>query len=155
MKQENRLVAELYRYLAPFIDTTKDIYICLDGQAAEIGVLNGTLIDPVLPDMFFYFVGQSQPTLMEAKIIEESGHALLMQSQLSSWRTTGTGKYKPKYWFASNRAFSEFYLWTHEEFLHSLDNSKALGKTLKIKSPVLTLKFKNIVELAIYIIKNA
>ncbi len=155
MKQENRLVAELYRYLAPFIDTKKDIYICLDGQAAETGVSNGTLIDSVLPDMFFHFVGQTHPTLMEAKIIEESGNALLMQSQLSSWRSTGTGKYKPKYWFASNRSFTEFYLWTHEEFLPILNNSKALGKTLTLKSPVSKLKFTNIIELAIYIIKNA
>ena len=28
----------VYRFLAPFVDTTKPIYVSLDGQAAEMGV---------------------------------------------------------------------------------------------------------------------
>jgi hypothetical protein len=36
MKQEQRLVAGVYRFLAPFVDITKPIYISLDGQAAEM-----------------------------------------------------------------------------------------------------------------------
>jgi len=155
MKQENRLVAELYRYLAPFIDTRKEIYICLDGQAAETGVSKGKLIDAVLPDMVFHFIGANHQTLIEAKIMEDSGGVLIMQSQLSTWRTNGTGAYKPKYWFASNRSFNEFYIWTHEDFLPILNKSKATGKTLTLKSPESKLTFSSIIELAVYVIRNA
>jgi hypothetical protein len=35
MKQERKLVAELYRYIAPFIDTEHDVYISLDGHDVQ------------------------------------------------------------------------------------------------------------------------
>lgn len=154
MKQENRLVAELYRYLAPFVDTTKDIYVCLDGQAADNGVSKGRLIDAVLPDLFFSLVGAKHTTLIEAKIIDDTGGVLLMQSQLSSWRSTGTGAYKPQYWVASNRGFSAFFVWPHADFLPSLDKSVAKGTTLTLRPPATKLAFASVPELALYVLRR-
>ncbi len=67
MKQEHRLVAELYRFIGPFINTTKDIYVSLDGQAADTAVLAGRFKDAALPDLWFTLVGATAPTLIEAK----------------------------------------------------------------------------------------
>ena len=70
MKQEHRLVAEVYRYLAPFIDTTKDIYLGLDGQAALTASTAGRFVDPNLPDLWFTLLGRPVPCRIEAKLSE-------------------------------------------------------------------------------------
>jgi len=155
MKQEQRLVAELYRFLAPFIDTTRDIYVSLDGQAADTAVAAGRFSDAALPDLWFTLVGAKSKTLIEAKIIEDEGGALLMQSQLSAWRTSGNGAYKPNFWVAANRSFDTYYFWTHADFLPSLDKSKAKSKTLTLRPPSSLITFKHLQELALHILKSA
>lgn len=119
MKQEHRLVAEFYRYVAPFIDTTKEIYLSLDGQAARTAVGSGRFVDPDIPDLWFTLIGAAQPTRIEAKILDK-GAALLMQSQILAWRSSGAGTYKPESWVAANREFTEFYFWPHAAFCPSL-----------------------------------
>lgn len=155
MKQEHRLVAEVYRYIAPFIDTMKDIYVSLDGQAADTAVLAGRFKDAALPDLWFSLVGTNTPTLIEAKVIEDTGGALLMQSQLAAWRTIGTGAYKPQYWVAANRSFNKFYFWSHAEFLPILDRSKAKSNTLTLRPPSSRLEFKHVSELALHVLRQA
>lgn len=155
MKQEQRLVAEIYRFLAPFIDTKKDLYVSLDGQAADTAVAAGRFTDAALPDLWFTLVGASSKTLIEAKIIEDRGGALLMQRQLSAWRSAGRGAYKPQFWVASNRSFNTFYFWNHEDFLPALDKSKATGKTLTLRPPSTRLSFKSVPELALHILRSA
>lgn len=155
MKQEHRLVAELYRFIAPFIDTTKDIYVSLDGQAADTAVLAGRLRDAALPDLWFSFVGATTPTFIEAKIIEDTGGALLMQSQLKAWCSVGTGAYKPQYWVAANRSFNKFYFWSHAEFLPILDKSKAKSKTLTLRPPSSRMEFNHASELALHVLRQS
>jgi hypothetical protein len=155
MKQEHRLVAELYRFIAPYIDTTKDIYVSLDGQAADTAVVAGRFKDAAIPDLWFSLVGAASPTRIEAKIIEDNGGALLMQSRLSAWRTAGAGAYKPQFWVASNRSFNKFYFWTHGEFLPSLDNSKAQSNTLTLRPPESRREFNHISELALHVLRKA
>lgn len=94
MKQEHRLVAEVYRFLAPFIDASKDIYLCLDGQAAKTAVTAGRFSDPDIPDMWFTLVGSDRPFRMEAKILDGNA-ATLMSSQIRAWRSGGSSKYPP------------------------------------------------------------
>ncbi len=122
MKQEHRLVAEVYRWLAPFVDTQHDIYISPDGQAAKTAVAAGRFKDPDIPDLWFTLVGSHTPTYIEAKVVDDDGTVLVMQSQITAWRNTGgTGMYKPHYWVATNRSFKKFYFWHHADFatLHS------------------------------------
>lgn len=155
MKQENRLVAELFRYLAPFCDTTKELYICVDGFAAQSAVGAGRLRDPVLPDLWFSLVGQEAPTFIEAKILDENNRAMLMQSQLTSWRTTGRGSYKPHFWIAGNREFNRFYFWSHSDFLVRLDPSRARSITATFRIPDQTLEFDHIAKLALHVLREA
>lgn len=155
MKQEHRLVAELYRFVAPFIDTTKDIFVSLDGQAASTAVKAGRFTDPALPDLWFTLLGATKKTLVEAKIIENEGKALLMQSQLAAWRTSGSGAYKPEFWVASNRSFDNFYFWKHSDFLPILDQSKARTNTLTLHPPAARIEFASISVLALHLLREA
>ncbi len=155
MKQENRLVAELYRFIAPFIDTKKEVYVSLDGQAADTAVLAGRLMDAALPDLWFSLVGAKSPTFIEAKIIEDNGGAMLMQRQLTAWRSSGTGAYKPQYWVAANRLFNRFYFWTHVDFMPILDDSQAKSKTLTLRPPSSRLEFKDVSEVALHVLRQA
>ena len=154
MKQEHRLVAEIYRFIAPFIDTTQEIYLSLDGQAAKTAVGAGRFTDPDIPDLWFTLVGSKRPTRLEAKILDK-GAALLMQSQILAWRSSGTGAYKPASWVAANREFNEFYIWPHTAFSPSLDRCTAARKTHKLAAPKDRLVFSSIPELALHILRGA
>jgi hypothetical protein len=49
--------------------------------------------------LWFSLIGSKVPTLIEAKIIDTDGGALIMQSQLKAWRSIGTGSNKPNIGF--------------------------------------------------------
>lgn len=155
MKQEHKLVAELYRYIAPFINTENDVYISLDGQAAMVGVNNGAFMDSTVPDLWFTFVGSITPTLVEAKTIDTNGRTLLMQSQLQAWRTNGSGAHKPMFWVAVNREFNHFYFWKHDDFLARLDNTRAAGNTVTLLPPEEREEFTSLSALALYLLRQA
>ena len=152
MKQEHRLVAEIYRYLAPFIDVNRDIFLSLDGQAARTGVTAGRFTDPDIPDLLFTIVGASTPTRLEAKILH-NGAALLMCSQIKAWRSDGSSNYKPNGWVAANRNFDQFYYWPHSEFVASLDRCKASQVTHSLAAPKSRLVFSTVPELALYVLR--
>jgi hypothetical protein len=152
MKQEHRLVAEIYRFVAPFIDTNKEIYLSLDGQAAKTAVGAGRFADPDIPDLWFTMIGAIKPTRIEAKILDK-GSVLLMQSQILAWRSIGSGSYKPAAWVAANRDFSEFYYWTHDSFLPSIDRCGAARKTHTLAAPNDRLVFRSVAELALHILR--
>lgn len=154
MKQEHRLVAEVYRYLAPFIDTTREIYLSLDGQAAKTAVGTGRFTDPDIPDLWFTLVGASQPSRIEAKILDK-GAALLMRSQIVAWRSAGSGAYKPDAWVAADREFREFYFWPHAVFAPSLSRCSANRKTHVLAAPKDRVAFNSIPELVLYLLRWA
>ena len=154
MKQEHKLVAELYRYLAPFINIDHDVFVSLDGQAALSGVEKGTFSDSTVPDLWFTLVGAAEPTLIEAKTIDTNGRALLMQSQLQAWRSNGNGSHKPIYWVATNRAFDRFFFWSHGEFLPILDTTSAKANTLTLLPPRSSKEFSNVSALALHVLRQ-
>ena len=154
MKQEHRLVAEIYRFLAPFINASNDIYLCLDGQAARTGVTDGRFSDPDVPDMWFTLVGAAQPLRLEAKILDGNA-ATLMSSQVRAWRSTGSSKYSPDAWVAANRAFDTFYFWPHSDFVRQLDKCTATQPSHKLAAPRDRLSFSSIPELALHVLRVA
>lgn len=154
MKQEHRLVAEIYRYIAPFIDTIKEIYLSLDGQAAKTAVVAGWIIDADIPDLWFTLVGASQPTKTEAKILDR-GEALLMRSQILAWRSKGNGSYKPASWVSTNREFNQFYFWPHSAYIASLDRCAETLPTHTLAAPKDRLFFPSVPELALHILRGA
>jgi hypothetical protein len=154
MKQEHRLVAEIYRFLAPFIDAREEIYLCLDGQAARSGVNDGRFSDPDVPDMWFTLVGASRPFRLEAKILDGNA-ATLMSSQIRAWRTAGSSKYSPDAWIAANRSFDKFYFWPHSIFIGQLDKCSATQLSHKLAAPKDKLLFSSLSELSLHVLRVA
>lgn len=154
MKQEHKLVAELYRYLAPFINIEHDVFVSLDGQAAMSGVGKGTFSDSTVPDLWFTLLGAAEPTLIEAKTIDTNGRALLMQSQLQAWRSNGNGAHRPAYWAATNRAFDKFFFWSHGDFLPILDKTAATGNTVTLLPPKSHKAFLSVSALALHVLRQ-
>ena len=152
MKQEHRLVAETYRFLAPFINAKKDIYLSLDGQAAKTAAAKGRFLDQSIPDLWFTLIGDSKPLRLEAKILDK-GRVLLMLSQIQAWHSTGSGSHKPDAWIAANRDFDEFYFWTHQQLLKLLDGVADAKRQREITAPKEKLVFKSPAALALHVLR--
>lgn len=154
MKQEQRLVAELYRYLAPFFDTSKDVYVSLDGRAALTGVQRGRLSDGTVPDLWFTLAGSELPTRLEAKALDTSRKVLLMQNQLKAWRCSGVGHYTPDLWVAASHGFDAFYLWEQAEFASLLERSRNRQKTVPFSMPAGHRTYATVAELALAVLRH-
>lgn len=158
MKQENRFVAQLFHFLAPFVDMSKDLFICVDGGAAKhhAGQDGAALLDPNVPDLWFTLVGTDTAFGIEAKVVED-GSISVRQGQMRAWKTDGVGAYQPRFWVATNRELSEFYCWHHAEIRRRLDESSSSVDNVKLslsKYPP-THKGSNLAELALFILANA
>ncbi len=155
MKQEHRFVAELYRYLAPFVDTDHDVFLSLDGIAARSGVNAGVFIDPDVPDIWVRFVGSQSHTLLEAKVLNDNHTVTLVQGQLVAWRSNGNGSHRPSAWVATNRQFTLFYYWEHIAFAQNLDRSRSQGDYPRIRIPDNRSEFDDLRQLALHVLRVA
>lgn len=155
MKQEQRLVAELYRYIAPFIDASKDVYVSLDGQAALLGVQANRFLDGTIPDLWFTLTGNTHSSHIEAKALSPKNKVLLMQSQLRAWCASGPGRHKPHFWVATSNAFDRFYIWEQSDFANILERSKNKQKTVSVSMPSKNRSFTSVVELALAVLQRA
>jgi hypothetical protein len=157
MKQENRFVAQLFHYLAPFVDMERDLFICVDGGAAKhhAGKEDAPLLDPNVPDLWLAFCGQTSHTGIEAKVLEKNSISI-RKGQLQAWRTSGTGVYRPRFWVATNRQFNEFYCWHHSALLPRLDSSLSTvdNVSLSLAEYPPAHKSSNIAELALFILSH-
>ena len=153
MRQEHRFVADLYRYLAPFIDTARPIYLSLDGEAAKKGVTERVFDDADVPDLWCTLIGEAHPLLIEAKITD--GKCITVgRGQLVSWRTNGAGRHKPVAWVAANHSLDRFYSWHHVEFLAILDACTSQRKYPKVRIPPSAKAFDDIRLLALELLRN-
>lgn len=152
VKQESRFVAELYRYLAPFIDTSKALYLSLDGIAARKGVSDNLFADADVPDLWFTLAGSSEIALLEAKILGPDEAVTVNQGQLTAWRSSGSGQHKPTAWVAADEGLTAFYHWTHAAFLPRLDASNATVQYPKLRIPEDRKEFPEVRQLALHIL---
>ena len=83
------------------------------------------------------------------------GRVLVMQSQLTAWRSGGTGTHPPHAWIAADRSFETFYYWSHAAFLPRFDGTRATTPTLQLRLPEARTEFHHVNELALHIIRNA
>lgn len=155
MRQESRFVAELYRYLAPFIDTGKQFCLSLDGIAARKGVLEEVFADPDVPDLWFTLVGDESAVLIEAKILTGKRIVTLSQGQLAAWRSTGPGRHKPAAWVAANEDFREFRYWSHTDFVPILDACRSTVRYPRVTIPSHARAFADVRPLALHILRQA
>jgi hypothetical protein len=154
VKQESRFVADLYRYLAPFIDTDSPLYLSLDGIAARKAVSDSVFVDPDVPDLWFTLAGSSRLTLLEAKVLNADRSVTVNQGQLTAWRSTGSGQHKPTAWVAANEALTVFFYWTHTDFLARLDASTATAQYPKFRLPDVRAEFPEVRQLALHVLRN-
>jgi hypothetical protein len=155
MKQESRFVAELYRYLAPFIDTSSHLHLSLDGEAAKKGVSDRVFTDPDVPDLWFTLIGSTHPTLLEAKVLNAARRIIVNRRQLYAWRSSGPGQHKPTAWVATNEALKTFFYWKHSDFIPQLDASGATSKYPTFKLPDVRAEFPDVRQLALHVLRNA
>jgi hypothetical protein len=158
MKQENRFVAQLFHYLAPFVNMDQELFICVDGAAAgrHAGYKGARLIDPDLPDIWLTLLGRDKPTGIEAKVIDKNQAISVRQSQLKAWRTNGTGAYQPTFWVATDCHLSEFHCWHHSTLVHRLDRSASTVENvlLRLAKYPPDHSSKHVAELALYILTH-
>ena len=152
MKQEHRFVAELYRYLAPFIDTAKPLFLSLDGEAAKKGVTEKHFQDASIPDLLFTVFGRTESMLVEAKIIE-AGKITIGRNQLKAWCSIGPGRHKPSAWVAANVSLDTFYYWRHDQFLELLDACTSQTEYPKLRLPKSARDFRDIRLLALELLR--
>ncbi|HZT60273.1 MAG TPA: hypothetical protein VFA21_16840 [Pyrinomonadaceae bacterium] len=154
MKQESRFVAELYRYLSPFIDTDKELYLSLDGMTARKGVSNSKFVDPDVPDLWFTLIGSTRLILLEAKILHANESIPVNPNQLAAWCSLGPGKHKPTAWVAANEKLTTFFYWTHADFLPRLDAGN-VSKSPTFKLPDERIEFPDVRQLALHVLRYA
>ena len=155
MKQESRFVAELYRYLAPFIDTSRPLYVSLDGIAARRGVSDNVFSDPDVPDLWFTLAGDPNLILLEAKVLNAGRRVTVNQAQLTAWRSTGSGKHKPGAWVAADEALTAFFYWSHVDFLARLDASNTTALYPRLQMPDSRIEFTEVRQLALHVLRFA
>jgi hypothetical protein len=157
MKQENRFVAQLFHFLAPFVDMERDLFICVDGGAAKhhAGREGARLTDPNVPDLWFTLCGQSQYTGIEAKVLDKNSISI-RQGQLQAWRSSGSGVYRPHFWVATNTELTEFLCWHHATLAPRFDDTG--GSTDNVKLSVKEYppdhRSKSVAELALFILTS-
>lgn len=156
MRQEHRFVADLYRYLAPFIDASRKLFLSLDGIAARRGVSDGHFTDPDVPDLWFYLAGSPSLTLLEAKVLGDDGRVLVGRGQLTAWRSNGHGDHKPTAWVGADESLSQFWYWTHAEFCQErLDASRSNREYISFSPPTAHWTFPDIQQLALHVLWQA
>ena len=147
MKQEALFVAETYRLAYPHIDVEKPLYLGVDGAAAHSAAKSGAFLDGTIPDLWFTVRGRTEKTLVEAKSVGEGRRVLLMRGQLTKWRSGGGGAHRPDYWIAAEGGMSRFFLWSHAEFLPSLDGCSNSQRTASVRIPRSSAEFLTVGEM--------
>ena len=158
MKQENKFVAQLFHYLARFVDLERDLFICVDGGAAKhhAGRKDSPISDPDIPDLWLALSGKKGFTGIEAKVLDNQSISV-RQGQLRAWRSDGSGKYRPSFWVAVDQEFKNFYCWRHSTLIPRLDKTKSTTANvrLSINDYPADHHSQNMAQLALYILSEA
>lgn len=147
MKQEHKFCAELYHHLHRYIDHEKDVWFCLDGQAAIGGFNAGCLKDALLPDLVFTLKGSDRTLRIEAKELDRRGRVpfYLDSKQKTHWIKRSRSDYRPQLWVARAPKADTYYVWRHRAFIRLL--SQAPSATT-IQRPEGALELRSVRALA-------
>ncbi len=154
MKQEHRFVAQLFGYLAPFVDDAKPLYLSLDGEAAKKGVRESHFKDPTVPDIWLTLVDKRELRI-EAKILSGNDRFIVGKEQLSAWFATGKGAHPPTGWVVANEKLTDFYYWAHSEIAHQPTKAIQGGRYYEVRAPTMKRTFGTVREVALHILGAA
>jgi hypothetical protein len=154
MKQEHRFVAQLFAYLAPFVDEQKDIFLSLDGVAAQRGVREMRFQDSIVPDVWLTLV-DGRALHVEAKIISSPVGFSVGKDQHKAWFGTATGAHLPTGWVVADENLSSFYYWSHADVRHQPTRPITRGRYYAVTAPSLEPMFASVRGLALHILASA
>ena len=123
MKDENKVVAELYARLWPWLDHAKPARLMFDdgGKGAVAH-----------PDMCVHFDGSNKSLRMEFKIVNCDGsnkHCIEPSvKQLLTWADE-TSELRPHLWIAKLEDSEKYFIWTHEDFAAAFMKRSAANTT--------------------------
>jgi hypothetical protein len=155
MRQEHRLVAELYGHLAAFVDPDRPIYLSLDGAAAEKGVREGLFKDPDVPDLFFALIDGTEIAI-EVKITDGKRFSA-GRDQFSAWFQPGAGAHKPTGWVVADEKLTSFFYWSHTQVVAQRTSppKPSENRYVQIPMPATTSMFPSIRHVALHILQGA
>lgn len=153
MKREHFLVAELYRHLATFVDADREIYLSLDGIAAQSGVREQLFKDPNVPDLCFTLL-DGREVAIEVKILHGK-RISAGRSQYEAWFASGTGAHKPTGWVVADEALTSFFYWSHDEMVKQRTEPprRSERRYVAIPVPTTTSMFPSVRHLALHIVR--
>lgn len=153
MKREHFLVAELYRHLATFVNADREIYLSLDGVAAQRGVREQLFKDSNVPDLCFTLL-DGREVAIEVKILH--GRRIgAGRGQYEAWFVSGTGAHKPTGWVVADEKLTSFFYWSHAEMVKQRTESPSRSerKSVAILVPTTTSMFPSVRHLALHIVR--
>jgi hypothetical protein len=153
VKREHFLVAELYRHLAAFVDADREIYLSLDGVAAQKGVREKLFTDPDVPDLCFTFL-DGRDAAIEVKIL--TGRRIgAGRGQYDAWFGGGAGAHKPTGWVVADEKLSQFFYWSHADMVkhRTKPPSPSERRYVHISLPTTRPMFHSVRHLALHIVR--
>jgi hypothetical protein len=155
MKQEHRFVAQLFGYLAPFVNEKEQIFLSLDGEAAKKGVRESHFKDPIVPDLWLTLL-DGRALRIEAKVVSWEKGFTIGASQRRAWFGGGSGAHKPTGWAVTNTALDEFYYWPHKRIVRRALKSINKGRYFLVEAPSMRRPmFTAYREFALFLLRNA
>jgi hypothetical protein len=155
MKQEHRFVAQLFGYLAPFVDESRQLFLSLDGEAAKKGVREKHFQDSIVPDVWLTLL-DGRALRLEAKIMSWPHGFSVGSAQHKAWFGAGDGAHKPTGWVVAGEALEDFYYWPHESIAtQPAKPTNRKGEYYAIRAPTMTPMFRSVRTLALHILSAA
>jgi len=131
MSIENKIVAEFYARLFPWIDHSRHVLLCRDDGGAGADAI---------ADLCFHFVGSDKEFRMEFKTLGKRNIIGCTTKQVKTWKLPTSAS--PHVWVAINNNGSSFLFWQHDdpEFTANFRAGKRLsnGKHFHIAAPTTT-----------------
>ncbi len=124
MSVENKVVADFYVRLFPWVDHARDVRLCTDdGGAGAIAI----------PDLCFHFLGANDQLRVEFKTFykQKGGTIGVTNKQYDTWYRQANPDGAPHLWITAVEKGASFYFWRHDDsaFQRALQSAQPGSKT--------------------------
>lgn len=135
MSLENRLAANVFASVLPWIDQDRPLFFMHDegGQSAN-----------ALPDLCFQFLGsQAGPIRIEFKVVKDSSRGRgvkLTANQVNGWCTSSSSSDKPHCWIGVHEGGEIYFFWEHAAIEPLIEQALPCNGYRTIRVPMPTLQ---------------